>query len=123
MDACREAPKILKLLETFDWWKLKPDVKHEFVTEGYGQWKEADYVTAALAEDGSCGLVYLPGQQTIKVDLGRFSKPVQAFWFDPTNGALKRVAGRTAESNKEAFTPPGQNVAREPDWILLFKAN
>jgi hypothetical protein len=117
----REAPKILKLLKTFDWWKLVPDVKHEFVTEGFGEWKEADYVTAAWAEDGSCGLVYLPGPQTLKVDLGKFSKPVQAFWFDPTNAALKQTTGRKVGNKKELFTSPGQNAAREPDWVLLFR--
>jgi hypothetical protein len=117
----REAPNILKLLKTFEWWKLIPDLKHQFVTDGYGQWKEADYITAALAEDGSCGLVYLPGLQTIKIDLGKFSKPVQAFWFDPTNAALKKADSQKSDNKIGVFTAPGLNAAREPDWVLLFR--
>jgi hypothetical protein len=117
----REAPHILRLLKTIDWWKLVPDVKHAWVTAGFGRWEKADYATAALADDGSCAAVYLPSVRTVTVDLGKFSGPVQAFWFDPTSAARKRATGRSIAGQKGQYTPPNQNAAQEPDCVLVFK--
>ena len=61
----REAPLIRKLLETIAWQKLVPDADHTFATAGFGEWKQADYATAALADDGSCALVYLPTPRAV----------------------------------------------------------
>jgi len=56
----REAPLLLHGLATIAWWRLAPDANHEFLTAGFGEWKQADYAPAALADDGSCAIVYLP---------------------------------------------------------------
>jgi hypothetical protein len=120
----REAPHLLRGLQTIAWWRLAPDVKHEFVTAGFGAWKQADYVTAARAEDGSCGVVYLPTPRTITVDLARLRSPVTARWFDPTAGVLQPVAGSPfANHDRHEFTPPGKNAAGESDWVLVLEAS
>jgi len=117
-----EAPNILKLLRTLAWWKLAPDAKHEFVTSGFGEWKQADYATAALAADGSCGLVYLPSGRTFSVDLSKLSATATATWFDPSCAALKAVEGSPFENKgKRAFTPPGRNAAGDSDWVLVLE--
>jgi len=119
----REAPHILRLMETIPWWRLVPDVKHEFVTSGFGTWKQADYVTAALADNGGAGVVYLPSPRRISVDLAKFSGPVSARWFDPTNAAFSAVEDSPFPAQgRRDFSPPDKNAAGEGDWVLLLES-
>jgi hypothetical protein len=117
----REAPHILRGLQAIAWWKLVPDATHKFLTAGFGEWKRADYAAAALAEDGSCGAVYLPSKRAITMNRGVLNPKSKAFWFDPTSAALKLADGRPLGGGKEEFTPPEQNAAKEEDWVLFFK--
>src|SRR5207248_4457943 len=103
----RQAPFLRQLMEPRPWWRLVPDTKHELVTAGYGTWKEADYVTAATADDGSWALAYVPSPQALTVDLGKLGGPAHARWFDPTNGKSRPIdGGRLTERGKRNFTPP-----------------
>jgi hypothetical protein len=117
-----EAPNLLKLLRTLAWWRLVPDAKHNFVTSGFGEWKEADYATAALAVDTSCGLVYLPSARTFSVDLSKLSAAASATWFDPSSAALKAVDGSPFENKGQRhFVAPGNNSAGDEDWVLVLQ--
>lgn len=119
----REAPHLLKLLGPLPWWKLVPDAGHEFLTGGFGTWKQADYATAALAADGACAVVYLPGPRTVTLALSRLSGDVAARWFDPTSGGFKPVEGSPLPSGgPREFTPPGRNAADEQDWVLVLES-
>ena len=120
--ATKEAPLILKLLETVPWTKLVPDAEHRFLTAGFGEWKQADYATAVLAEDGSCALAYLPGPRAVTIDLSLLSGPAKAEWFDPTSGEFRRATPAQSGDNKVQFTPPDRNAAGEPDWVLALHA-
>jgi hypothetical protein len=118
----REVPHLLNCLKTLAWWKLVPDAKHEFITAGFGAWKQADYATAALAADGSSGVVYLPTPRTITADLAKLRGPVTARWFDPTAGSFQPVAGSPlAAAGRRDFTPSGKNAAGESDWVLVLE--
>jgi hypothetical protein len=117
----KEAPHVLALMQKIDWWKLVPDAKHEFLTAGYGDPKKADYVTAARAEDGSCGLVYLPRSRPVTVRVNQLANKVAAAWFDPTTAVTKPATGRRVGEGQEEFTPPERNAAEEPDWVLVFR--
>ena len=122
MRSSREAPNILRLMKTIPWWRLVPDSKHQFVTAGFGTWKQADYVTAALADDGSAGVAYLPNTGRISVDLTKLSGQVKASWFDPTSGQSKPVEGSPFKnSGNRDFTSPGKNAAGESDFVLVLK--
>jgi hypothetical protein len=117
-----EAPNLLKLLRTLPWWKLVPDAKHQLVTSGFGVWKQADYATAMLASDGSCGVVYLPSARTFSVDLSKLSARVSANWFDPSSAAQKPAEGSPFENKGErAFAPPERNSAGDGDWVLVLR--
>jgi hypothetical protein len=110
-------------METIRWWRLVPDVRHEFVTAGFGTWKQADYVTAALTDDGSVGVAYLPSAARITVNLAKLSGRVTAFWFDPTSGQSRPVQGSPFDGDgTRDFTPPGNNAAGESDFVLVLKA-
>jgi hypothetical protein len=118
----REAPLLLRGLETIAWWKLVPDDKHALVTAGFGQWRQADYATAALAVDGSCAAVYLPTPRTIKIDLAKLNGRASARWFDPTSGEFRPVDDSPLScADRRDFTPPEKNSVGESDWILLLK--
>jgi hypothetical protein len=119
----REAPHILRALGTVAWWKLAPDAKHVLVTAGYGEWKQADYATAALARDGSCAVVYLPTPRPITVNLAGFRGPVTARWFDPCTGTFTPASDQPYPNVGEAtFTARAANAAGESDWVLIFQA-
>jgi hypothetical protein len=122
-ESTRQAPLIRQLLEPRPWWRLIPDTKHELVAAGYGTWKQADYVAAALADDGSLALAYLPSSRPVTVDLSRLRGPVHAQWFDPTNGKYQE-AGDSPLSNvgQRQFAPPGRNAAGDRDWVLVLEA-
>jgi hypothetical protein len=116
-----QAPLIKKLLEPVPWWRLVPDTKHEFVAGGFGTWKQADYVTAAVADNGSVGIAYVPGQTTLNVDLSKLSGPVRVQWFDPATGDLKPAAAdRFKNGGRREFTTPGKNSDGDWDWVLVL---
>jgi hypothetical protein len=119
----KEAPHLWRALQSIAWWKLAPDAKQEFLVAGFGKWLEADFATAALANDGSCAVVYLPTPRAFTVDLAKLKSPVTARWFDPTSGEFKPVAGLPfANGGQRELTPPGQNRAGESDWALVLAA-
>ena len=111
----QEAPNLLRGLQTIAWWRLAPDTEHKLVTAGFGQWKQADYVTAALADDGSCAIVYLPTPRTITVDLAKLKGPVMVQWFDPTTGESTVVEGAALQPRRQTrvCTPESELRRRE----------
>jgi len=121
-ESSQQAPLIGRLLEPRPWWRLIPDTKHELVTAGYGMWAKADYATAALAEDGSFALAYVPSPRTLTVDLSRLAGPVSARWFDPTGGEYQSAAdGVVQNAGNRDFAPPGKNASGDSDWVLLLQ--
>ena len=124
VESTRQAPLIRRLLEPRPWWRLVPDTKHELVTGGYGQWKQANYVTAALADDGTLAVAYLPAGGTIQVALSRLHGPVEAFWFDPASGQDKTIEGTPFENKgSRDFISPGANSAGDSDWVLFLQVS
>jgi hypothetical protein len=120
----KEAPYIWRALRTVDWWKLVPDADHQFLTAGFGEWKQANYATAASAADGTCAVVYLPTPRKFTVDLEKLKGPVHARWLDPTSGEFKPAEGSpVAGTGNHAFSPPAKNAAGESDWVLVFGGN
>ncbi len=118
----QQAPHLRRLLEPRPWWRLVPDTKHELVTEGYGQWKQADHVAAALADDSSLAVAYLPNGGTIQVAMDCLHGSVDASWFDPASGQYRSVEGSPFENKgKRGFASPGKNSAGDGDWVLLLQ--
>jgi hypothetical protein len=108
-----------------EWWTLVPDYAHVFVTAGFGTLSPTtmDYVGAAIDARGSLGIVYLPKAATITVDMTKFSGPVNARWFDPTNGAFTPIKGSPlSNTGSREFKTPGDNIAGCGDWILLLES-
>jgi Protein of unknown function (DUF4038)/Putative collagen-binding domain of a collagenase len=121
-ESSQQAPMLLRLMESMAWWRLIPDTKHEMVIAGYGTFGNADYVTAALADDGSFALAYVPNPRDITVDLGRLKGRILAHWFDPTNGKQSAAGGDlSAQHDKRSIMPPGRNAAGDRDFVLVLQ--
>ena len=114
-----EAPLVHKLLNKLPWWELVPDTYHSFITKGYGGWDNTNYVTAAVTDDGKCGVVYLPQETEFKVNTNLIKGKPEIFWFDPTNGKQITVKEIGPEN---IFKTPGKNAAGEPDWVLVLNS-
>jgi hypothetical protein len=107
-----------KLFDFYRFTDLVPSVDRRFVLEGRGDGDRL--LSAALSATGKNAMIYTPTTRNIVVNVGVFSAPVKAFWFDPTNG---KIAGSedVLRSGKQKFTPPKkQNWAGDPDWVLIF---
>ncbi len=120
-ESSHQAPLIRRLMESRPWWRLIPDTEHELVTDGYGQWKQADWMAASCADDGSMAVVYLPNGGAVQVNMNRLRGSVSAAWFDPTNGERRSVEGSPLDNKgQREFVSPGENSAGDSDWVLLF---
>jgi Protein of unknown function (DUF4038)/Putative collagen-binding domain of a collagenase len=118
------------LFSAHPWYNLLPDQNHTVVTAGYGTFSNtgntssSDYMTTAYLADGSLVITYAPTVRPFTVQLTKLSGPVTAQWFDPTNGTYTTVPGSPfPNTQSQTFTPPGNNSAGDPDWILLLAAS
>jgi hypothetical protein len=137
----RQLGYVTQLLDQIDWWKLVPDGNHDgagrtYVTSGggtctgwqYNNFGGNDCVTDATIPDGSginTLLAYYPDPSsfgTITVDMSKFTGPVTARWYDPTDGVYSAVSGSPfTNSGTHAFAPSTNNSAGDKDWVLLLQ--
>ena len=117
-----------QLFDNVAWWNLVPDTTHEVVTAGYGTYDgsnsnltTATYCTTSAAANGSLALTYCPNPSKFTVNLGKFSGPVTAEWYDGSDGAYTAISGSPFQnSGLQDFTTPGKNHDGDPDWILVM---
>ncbi len=60
----------IKFFESIPWWTLSPDIKHQAVVSGYGDWSKPNYVTTAVSSDKKLMVSYIPQLQSVTVDFG-----------------------------------------------------
>jgi hypothetical protein len=130
MDAqgSRDMSRVNPVFASRDWSNLVPDRTHVVVTAGYGTYTTDesqvtnDYATTARTPDGRLAMTYMPSRRAITVDMTKFSGPVTAKWYDPTNGAYTTVTGSPfANTGTRTFTPTGNNSAGNGDWVLVLE--
>ena len=104
------------LMEARQWWSLRPDLGDRLVTDGRGEYARNDLVVAAIGDDESSCLVYIPTRRTITINLPLLKPGKKRFlWFDPRAGSLsspQEVEGGPAVT----FSSPG-----EGDWVLILE--
>ena len=104
------------------WWKLRPDLRNEFLVTMTGNGPTAS--VAARASDGSFAVVYTPVSRPLTIDLsklrGRF---VRARWYDPVSGRFRSVAGSPfRNTSRRTFTSPATNAGGDHDFLLLLQS-
>ncbi len=103
------------LFESRPWWKLMPDSQNVVAVAGRGPFATNDYTATTLAAGGSFAIAYLPTQRAVTIALSKLSgERVNAWWFNPRDGAVSRV-GEFTVKQRHAFEPPGDG-----DWVLGF---
>jgi len=120
---------LTQLFRSLPWWNLVPDQTHQIVTAGYGtpngssgNLPAANYSTTVWAPDGSLAVVYDPAGNALTVNLAKFSGPVTARWYDPSNGTYTPIAGSPfANGGSQVFSTPGQNHDGQSDWVLVLE--
>ena len=118
---------MVRFFSSLRWYDLVPDQDHMLVTSGFGKPADAglvsdsDYVTAAVTADGTLAVVYLPTPRVVTVDMTRFSGPVTARWFDPTNGSYTAVSGGPIpNTGRRQFEQARANGEGDGDWVLVL---
>ncbi|MEL7585832.1 MAG: DUF4038 domain-containing protein [Prolixibacteraceae bacterium] len=102
--------------EQIPWWTLVPDVSHQAVVSGYGDWAKSNYVTTAVSRDRKLMVSYIPEIRPIYVDFGFLSgNSFKCTWFNPVNG-----------KKEQEFTVDKKSVRKMcplygDDWILLIE--
>jgi hypothetical protein len=123
-----EIQYINQLFHNISWWDLVPDTANEVVTAGYGTYDAsnlnlttATYCTTSWITSGSLALTYCPKTSKLAVNLSKFSGPVTAQWYDPSNGTYTTISGSPfLNSGLQDFTTPGNNHDGDPDWVLVM---
>jgi hypothetical protein len=106
---------VQRLFRSRPWHLLKPDFDHKILTDGYGEWRSADYVTAAVANDGTSIIAYLPAGRHVTVDLSAIrGNKARCWWYNPGNGNVTDNGIIPAEGLRQ-FNPP-----EDGDWILVI---
>jgi hypothetical protein len=103
------------LFRSRKWYELVPDLKHEVVTKGLGEFRGLDYLAAARTMDGSTVIAYMPTSRTITLEMSKvFGSRARAWWFDPRSGSASEAGSLATEGLRE-FSPPGPG-----DWVLVL---
>lgn len=111
----RDMVHLQALFTSRDWHALIPDVRHEVVTAGLGEFNGLDYVAAARTAQRSTVIAYMPASHPVTVDLSQMSaERVVAWWFNPWNGEAT-AAGEHPAQGTRTFLPPA-----EGDWVLVL---
>lgn len=103
------------LFRSRKWYELVPDLRHEVVTKGLGEFLGLDYLAAARTPDGSTVIAYMPTSRTITVDTSKISgSKANAWWFDPRSGEASPADSHATQGLAE-YSPPGPG-----DWVLVL---
>jgi Protein of unknown function (DUF4038)/IPT/TIG domain/Putative collagen-binding domain of a collagenase len=136
--ATQQVKYVANLLSQFQWWKFTPDYPaHAVVTAGYGTYSannenlyNATYATAAWVPDSavptlaSAAIVYTPVAKTttpLSVNMGMFSKPMTAYWYDPTTGNSTPLGSFPNSGSQSFTTPTTAHSDGTHDWVLVLQ--
>lgn len=109
------------LLEIHAWTKLVPDPEKSFLT---GEIRDgADRTAAALAADGTFGIIYSPSPRNLSVNLSRMAgHRITARWYDPSSGRFLEASGSPfPASASRVFVQERKNASGHGDWVLLLQ--
>lgn len=113
-------------IKSLEWWTLVPSGlsgMKELVPDDANADTTAHYVASAAARDGSLLVAYIPPAHSgpVKIDMTAMRGNAYGYWFDPTSGSYRLVAGSPLKnSGVRELMPPGKNSRGENDWVLLL---
>lgn len=103
--------------EALPWWTLAPDVRHEAVVGGYGEWSKPDFVTTAVSADRKLLVSYIPQLTSVTVDFGNLTGTrFKVRFYDPRHGKFIKETIMDKKSVQRVVSPPGE------DLVLLIES-
>jgi hypothetical protein len=97
------------------WHTLVPDQRHTVITQGLGEFRGLDALTAAITADRSTVIAYMPSARPIAVNLAALAgTSAAAWWFAPSRGNVL-FGGEFVTRGEPTLTPPGDG-----DWVLVL---
>jgi hypothetical protein len=129
-------PATIRWFTSLDgWWKLVPDFGSSFITSARGTKLAAipsggngggydatdpqnDYLTGAVAPDGTLAVLYTPVARTISVDTTKLAAGFRGNWVDPYSGAVVAATGSGV-----SYSTPGPNSHGDGNWYLVLGAD
>jgi hypothetical protein len=107
---------VIRFFESVPWWQLVPDLRHQILLQGYGQYTKSDYVTAAATADKSWFVAYMPKPGPLTIDLGQLQGPkITARWYNPRTGEYTSAGEFSNQGVKKIHSP------LQEDWVLILK--
>ena len=101
----------IRFFEKIPWWTLVPDIKHEAVVSGYGDWSKPNYVTTAVSADKKLLVSYIPQLQSVTVNFGYLEgKMFSGKFFDPRTGEKVKEFTTDNKSVQRIVSPPGEDL-------------
>jgi hypothetical protein len=121
----RDMARLRKCFLALPWSKLRPEENHAIITDGFGQ-DNATCLTA-VTPDGYCSVSYIPSTGTeakeLTANAAAFPHAINARWYNPTTGNSSEVPGSPfANRGLQHLRTPGDNGARDNDWVLILRA-
>lgn len=111
----RDMARMQALFRSRPWYDLVPDLEHQVVVDGLGEFNGLDYLAAARTPDGGTVMAYMPSARTVTVDLTKVAgTSAKVWWFNPRAGDAQ-PAGEFPTKGKQHFTPSGDG-----DWVLVL---
>jgi hypothetical protein len=93
------------------WWTLVPDVTHQAVVNGYGEWSKPDFVTTAVSEDKKLMVSYIPQLTSVTVNFGHLQGDrFKVKFFDPRNGKYIKETMIVEKSVQRIISPPAEDL-------------
>jgi hypothetical protein len=119
----RDMARLRQVFAKLPWHELVPEQDHAVVTKGYG--KDTSTALTARTPDGKQAVTYVPSTGTkpraLTVDLGQFSGPVTAQWYNPTDGHYTTISDAPLPNRAtQTFRTPGDNGTKTNDWLLIL---
>ncbi|MBK8839716.1 MAG: DUF4038 domain-containing protein [Hyphomonadaceae bacterium] len=110
------------VLQQVGWANLAPDFTAQFLTAGQSSGESR--AVAAITSSGSAGIVYMPTQRSISINLARLSGPrVNLRWYDPSAGTYAAIdSAPVANTGVRSLAPPATNSANFGDWFLVAES-
>ena len=102
---------VIRFFESIPWWTLRPDIRHEAVVAGYGEWGRNDYVTAAVGDDRKLLVAYLPELQSVTVDFSFLrGDSFNVSFVDPRTGQTLKSETQKERKVRRIPSPPGEDL-------------
>ena len=114
----QQAKICFNLFEKTDWQKLVPDQGKDIIVNGRGEVGDINYICAALMDDKSGYVMYIPNGRTFYLNTKKISdKPLKVKWYNPRTGEIIKI-GTVGSWDKFGFATPS-----DEDWVLVMQVS